>query len=43
MPILAYFSRAGGLPDPQGPLSSDKMAPSTIVVANKVVSAMAQY
>ncbi len=44
MSILAYFSWAGGFPDPQGPLS-DKMSSSTctIVAANKAVSAKTQY
>ncbi len=41
MSILAYFGRAGELPDPQGHLS-DKMSSSTIVAANKAISAMTQ-
>ncbi len=37
MSILAYFSRAGGLPGPKGPLSIE-MSSSSIVAANKAVS-----
>ena len=36
MSILAYFSRAGGLPDPNGPLSKNIPSPS-IAAANKAL------